>query len=137
MRNVKINERGKDRKGSRERARARSLVSAMTNAERQARYRAAHGDGSPKVRYRRPGDRRSRPQCWRDAVDSSGRMIFGIFATLAELERDLIRAGRSPTAASITGQTRSIGPTAGSKPPITAPTPPSNASLTLWQPLEF
>jgi hypothetical protein len=42
---------------------------AMTNAERQARYRAAHADGSPKVRYRRPGDRRSRPQRWRDAVD--------------------------------------------------------------------
>ena len=42
---------------------------AMTGAERQARYRAAHADGSPKVRYRRPGDRRSRPQRWRDAVD--------------------------------------------------------------------
>jgi hypothetical protein len=41
---------------------------AMTNAERQARYRAARADGSPKVRYRRPGDRRSRPQRWRDAV---------------------------------------------------------------------
>ena len=41
---------------------------AMTGAERQARFRAAHADGSPKVRYRRPGDRRSRPQRWRDAV---------------------------------------------------------------------
>ena len=40
----------------------------MTGAERQARFRAAHADGSPKVRYRRPGDRRSRPQRWRDAV---------------------------------------------------------------------
>ena len=40
----------------------------MTGAERQARYRAAHADGSPKVRYRRPGDRRNRPQRWRDAV---------------------------------------------------------------------
>ncbi len=40
----------------------------MTAAERQARYRAAHADGAPKVRYRRPGDRRSRPQRWRDAV---------------------------------------------------------------------
>jgi hypothetical protein len=39
----------------------------MTSAERQARFRAAHADGSPKVRYRRP-DRRSRPQRWRDAV---------------------------------------------------------------------
>ena len=41
---------------------------AMTTAERQARFRAAHADGSPKVRYRRPGDRRSRPQRWHDAV---------------------------------------------------------------------
>ena len=40
----------------------------MTAAERQARFRAAHADGAPKVRYRRPGDRRSRPQRWRDAV---------------------------------------------------------------------
>ena len=44
---------------------------AMTTAERQARYRAAHAADSPatvKVRYRRPADRRSRPQRWRDAV---------------------------------------------------------------------
>jgi hypothetical protein len=41
---------------------------AMTAAERQARFRAAHADGSPKIRYRRPGDRRSRPQRWHDAV---------------------------------------------------------------------
>ncbi len=40
----------------------------MTPAERQARFRAAHADGAPKVRYRKPGDRRSRPQRWRDAV---------------------------------------------------------------------
>jgi len=41
---------------------------AMTAAERQARFRQAHADGSAKIRYRRPGDRRSRPQRWRDAV---------------------------------------------------------------------
>ena len=44
---------------------------AMTPAERQARYRAAHAAdtaGTVKVRYRRPADRRSRPQRWRDAV---------------------------------------------------------------------
>jgi hypothetical protein len=40
----------------------------MTLAERQARYRAAHADGAPKIRYRKPADRRSRPQRWRDAV---------------------------------------------------------------------
>jgi|SRR5271165_4391327 len=41
---------------------------AMTNAERQARFRELHATGSPKVRYRRPADRRWRPQRWRDAV---------------------------------------------------------------------
>ncbi len=42
---------------------------AMTAAERQARFREAHAGGAtPKIRYRRPNDRRSRPQRWRDAV---------------------------------------------------------------------
>jgi hypothetical protein len=40
---------------------------ALTGAERQALYRARHA-GTPIVRYRRPADRRSRPQRWRDAV---------------------------------------------------------------------
>ena len=38
---------------------------AMTLAERQARYRAAHAADTAatvKLRYRRPADRRSRPQ---------------------------------------------------------------------------
>ena len=39
----------------------------LTGAERQARYRARHA-GMPLVRYRRPADRRSRPQRWHDAV---------------------------------------------------------------------
>lgn len=42
----------------------------MTGAERQARYRAAHADGTPVVRVRRPADRRSRIQHWRDAVST-------------------------------------------------------------------
>jgi hypothetical protein len=41
---------------------------AMTAAERQARFREAHADGTPRIRYRRPGDRRNRAQRWRDAV---------------------------------------------------------------------
>ena len=44
---------------------------AMTRAERQARFRAVHAADTAatvKVRYRRPADRRSRPQRWRDAV---------------------------------------------------------------------
>ena len=39
----------------------------LTGAERQARYRARHAR-APVVRYRRPADRRSRHQRWRDAV---------------------------------------------------------------------
>jgi rhamnogalacturonyl hydrolase YesR len=42
----------------------------MTGAERQARYRAARADGTPVVRVRRPADRRSRIQRWRDAVST-------------------------------------------------------------------
>jgi hypothetical protein len=43
---------------------------ALTNAERQARYRARRQaeQASPVVRYRRPTDRRSRAQRWCDAV---------------------------------------------------------------------
>lgn len=43
----------------------------LTGAERQRRYRAklaAEGAAGPMVRYRRPADRRSRPERWRDAV---------------------------------------------------------------------
>jgi hypothetical protein len=40
---------------------------ALTGAERQALYRARHAE-KPMVRYRRPADRRSRPQRWHDAV---------------------------------------------------------------------
>ncbi len=47
---------------------------ALTPAERAARYRAARAARAAdatsvvKVRYRKPADRRSRPQRWRDAV---------------------------------------------------------------------
>jgi hypothetical protein len=42
----------------------------LSNAERQARHRTRHGGNKPTpvVRYRRPADRRTRPQRWRDAV---------------------------------------------------------------------
>lgn len=43
---------------------------AMTNAERQARYRAAHAKGKPVVHYLKPANRRrSRPKRWADAVE--------------------------------------------------------------------
>ncbi len=53
------------------------LGTTMTHAERQARYRASQADGTPKRHYRRPADRRSRPQRWHDAV-----------AELIELQND-------------------------------------------------
>jgi hypothetical protein len=40
---------------------------ALTGAERMRRYRAQHPE-IPVLRYRRPKDRRSRAQRWRDAV---------------------------------------------------------------------
>lgn len=42
----------------------------LSNAERQARYRLRQREGQPPaaVEPRRPVDRRSRPQRWRDAV---------------------------------------------------------------------
>jgi hypothetical protein len=44
---------------------------ALSNAERQARYRLRHQGGTAAVAAadgRRRADRRSRPQCWHDAV---------------------------------------------------------------------
>jgi len=43
---------------------------ALTDAERQARYRARHQSqqASPAIRYRQPADRRSRAQRWCDTV---------------------------------------------------------------------
>lgn len=42
---------------------------ALTNAERQARYRARKAEqAKTTIRYRRPADRRTRPQRWHAAV---------------------------------------------------------------------
>ena len=41
---------------------------ALTNAARQRRYRARRKDEARQVQYRKPHDRRSRPQRWQDAV---------------------------------------------------------------------
>jgi hypothetical protein len=46
----------------------------MTGAERQARYRAAHANGTPVIRIRRPADRRSRIQRWSDTVTELGNL---------------------------------------------------------------
>jgi hypothetical protein len=54
---------------------------ALSNAERQARYRARHlAQPAPvAIRPRHPADRRSRPQRWRDAVNE----LLAIQATYA------------------------------------------------------
>ena len=41
---------------------------ALSNAERQRRYRQHRKAGQPRVHYRRPQQRSSRPQRWQDAV---------------------------------------------------------------------
>ena len=41
---------------------------AMTDAERQTRYRAARAAGTPAIRTRRPLDHRSRARRWNDNV---------------------------------------------------------------------
>ncbi len=59
-------------------------------AERQARYRARHPSASI-IRYRRPADRRSRPQRWRDAVAELVVLqaeYAGWFEALPEATRD-------------------------------------------------
>ena len=40
----------------------------MTDAERQARHRAARAAGAPVIRTRRPTDHRGRARRWHDAV---------------------------------------------------------------------
>ena len=47
---------------------------ALTNAERQARYRERRNAGESAIRYRQTADRRSRPQQWncRNSTGSGG-----------------------------------------------------------------
>lgn len=71
---------------------------AMSAAQRQARFRAAHADGTPRVRYRRPGDRRSRPRRWRDAVAELVTLQADCQAWLDALPENL---SGSPTAAAL------------------------------------
>ena len=43
---------------------------ALSNAERQRQYRQRRKTRQPLVRYRRPKERRSRPERWADAVNT-------------------------------------------------------------------
>ncbi|MBV9784412.1 MAG: hypothetical protein JO264_11395 [Acidisphaera sp.] len=48
---------------------------ALSNAERQARYRAKlQAKQPPRVLYRRPADRRTRPQRWLAAVNELAQL---------------------------------------------------------------
>lgn len=42
----------------------------LSNAERQRRFRERRKEQQPRIYYRRLQDRRSRPQRWRDAVQT-------------------------------------------------------------------
>jgi len=43
---------------------------ALTNAERQRRYRERRAAKQPVIRYRRPQDRTSRPSQWANAIQT-------------------------------------------------------------------
>ena len=64
---------------------------ALSNAERQARYRARRMMEPVTVatRTRRPADRRSRPQRWRDAVNELLALQAGYAEWLAALPEGL------------------------------------------------
>ena len=61
----------------------------MTDAERQARHRAARVTGAPLIRTRRPTDRRSRARRWHDAVAELTDLQAQYAAWLAALPTNL------------------------------------------------
>jgi hypothetical protein len=68
----------------------------LTNAERQARYRARKAEqAGTTIRYRRPADRRTRPQRWHDAVEEV-LALQAEYTTLANALPDALRD--TPTA---------------------------------------
>ena len=62
---------------------------AMTDAERQARYRAAPASGAPVIRTRRPADHRSRARRWNDTVAELTRLQAEYDAWLQSLPENL------------------------------------------------
>ena len=61
----------------------------MTNAERQARWRAARASGTPAVQLRRPLDHRSRAKRWRDAISELTTLQGDYAAWLEALSENL------------------------------------------------
>ncbi len=66
------------------------LGTTMTHAQRQARYRSAHAESAPKVRYRKPADRRSQSQRWRDAATELQELQSVYHAWLDALPENLM-----------------------------------------------
>ena len=62
---------------------------AMTDAERQARYRAARALGTPVIRTRRSADHRSRARRWNDAVAALTKLQAEYDAWLQNLPENL------------------------------------------------
>jgi hypothetical protein len=62
---------------------------ALSNAERQRRYRERRQRNQPRVRYVRPTDRRSRPQRWADAVETLRQLQDEYQAWLENLPESL------------------------------------------------
>ena len=62
---------------------------AMTDAEPQARYRAARASGAPVIRTRRPADHRSRARRWNDTVAELTRLQAEYDAWLQSLPENL------------------------------------------------
>jgi hypothetical protein len=61
----------------------------MTNAERQARHRAARAAAQPVIQYRRGADRRSRTRRWCDAV----AVLVALQAEYADALPETLRGG--------------------------------------------
>ena len=68
---------------------------AMTNAERQARCRAARAGSAPIIRTPRPAEQRSRARRWHDAVAELAA-LQGLYAAWLEALPENLHA--SPTA---------------------------------------
>jgi hypothetical protein len=62
---------------------------AMTDAERQARYRAARAAGKPVIRVRRPLDHRGRARRWTDHVNGLVEAQIEFAAWLDSLPENL------------------------------------------------
>jgi hypothetical protein len=104
---------------------------AMTGAERQAKFRAAHADGTPRIRYRRPADRRSRAQRWRDAVAELVTLQEDYRAWLDSLPENLAESATAEALRAIC-ELRSVG-TRRRRSPFRAPaTPGEGASAIRW-----